>query len=106
MLKSKAEIMFTLHGKNYTAHDKFHVAFNFGNDLLFGARISGDTKKYFHNQTYLVDLEFFTVCSEAYKVLQPLLSTGMDLTMQAGRQLLGVATLLEYEFIESDQKPC
>ena len=99
MLKAKAEIVFTLSDKNYTARTDFRVPFNFGEDLLFSGNIISDHTEYVNNEKYLVDIEFFTIEGEAYEAVKHLLHTGITIAMQAGSRLLGKAKLLEFDYV-------
>ena len=99
MLRAKAEIVFTLDGKNYKARDDFRVPFNFGEGLIFSGNIIGQSEdNYICNNKYLVNIDFFTIEDEAYEAVAPLLKTNMTIPMQAGRQLLGKAKLLEFSY--------
>ena len=98
MLKAKAEIKFTLQGKNYAGGKHFRPVFRFSEGLLFsGTVISGDDE-YVHNKVYEVDIDFFTVKDEAYRALQRVLKPDMGLTIQAGSRIIGIATLLDYSY--------
>jgi len=98
MLRAKADIKFTVHEKNYTAIDDFRVAFSFGAGMIFSATIKSDEKEYLYGEEYCVDLEFFTVEDEAYEALKPVLQPNMNLAICAGRKIIGIAKLLEYEY--------
>ena len=100
MLKAKAEIMFTLEGKNYSGNLKLQPVFNFGKDLLFSGTIVSDHDEYRCKEKYAVDIEFFTIYGEAYEAVKPLLKPDMGLVMQAGRRVLGVSKLLDYVYEE------
>ena len=99
MLKAKAEIVFTLSDKNYTAREDFRVPFNFGEDLLFSGNIVSDHTEYVHNEKYLVNIEFFTIEGEAYDAVKHLLHVGSTIAMQTGSRLLGKAKLLELDYV-------
>jgi len=98
MLSAKAEIKFTLKGQNYEGGKHFRPVFRFAEGLLFSGTVISDHNEFIYNQPYIVDLEFFTVEDEAYSAIQPLLSTGMGLTIQAGSRIIGIATLLDYSY--------
>ena len=99
MLKAKAEIVFTLSDKNYTAREDFRVPFNFGEDLLFSGNIISAHDEYVFNEKYLVDIEFFTIEGEAYEAVKHLLQTGNTIAMQTGSRLLGKAKLLGFDYV-------
>ena len=98
MLKAKAEIVFTLEGRNYSGKNVLRPAFNFGEDLLFSGQIKGDTDKYLYNQEYDVDIDFFTIEGEAYEAVQPLLKVDMDLAIQEGSRIIGLAKLVDFAY--------
>ena len=99
MLKTKAEIRFTLEGRNYTGELKLRPVFNFGEELLFSGVIKSDNKMYFYNKPYTVDIDFFTIEDEAYAAVQPLLQNGMNLAIQEGsNKIIGIAKLLDFEY--------
>ena len=100
MLKTKAEIRFTLEGKNYSGELKLRPVFNFGKELLFSGAIESDDKMYFYNKPYTVDIIFFTVEDEAYAAVQPLLQNGMNLAIQEGsNKIIGIAKLINFEYV-------
>ena len=99
MLTVKAEIVFTLADKNYTARDDFRVPFNFGENMLFSGNIKSNHKEYINNEKYMVDIEFFTIEGEAYEAVKHLLKAGSTLAMQTGSRLLGKAKLLELNYV-------
>jgi hypothetical protein len=98
MLKGKAEIEFTLKNKDYAGHKHFRLGFHFDDGLIFSANIKSDVELYVSNEKYTVDLEFFTIETEAYEALKPILSPNMDLTICSGRKILGTAKLKEYSY--------
>jgi hypothetical protein len=98
MLKVKAEIEFTVQDKNYNTKYPLRIPFAFGEELLFSGEIISENKEYLFGQKYIVDVFFFTVEDEAYAAISPLLQPNMDLVMCAGRRIIGVAKLLEYEY--------
>jgi hypothetical protein len=98
MLKAKGEIMFTLAGGNYTAGDHFRVAFSFGDGLLYSGTIKSDNDEYNQGRTYSVDIEFFTVEDDAYKLLKPVLADEINTVMCAGSKILGVAKLTDFYY--------
>ena len=100
MLKAKGEITFTLDGKNYTA-DQLRPAFMFAEDLLFTGGIKSDADMYYQGETYVVNIEFYTVEDEAYSVLKPILRENMDLAICSGKRVLGKAKLREFEYISA-----
>ena len=99
MLKARAEIMFTLEGRNYAVENRvFQPPFNFGKDLLFTGTIKSGHKEYLYNHEYETDIEFFTIENEAYSAVQPLLRQGMDLAIQEGKRIIGIAKLLDFVY--------
>ena len=98
MLHAKAEIQFTLEGKNYVPDDQFRIAFNFGDGLIFSGTIRSNHTEYLQGEKYLTDVEFFTVEDEAYAALQPILRKGKTLSLCAGKRILGVAVLQDYDY--------
>jgi len=98
MLKAKAKIRFTVNGKDYIAHDRFDVAFRFGEGLLFSGRISGETDAYLNKRDYNVDVAFFTIDNdEAYSMVEHTLNDNARFPICAGRKIIGDA--LMYDFI-------
>jgi hypothetical protein len=81
MLRAKAEIQFTLEGKNYVPDNYFRIAFNFGEGMIFSGTIRSNHTEFIQGEKYLTDVEFFTVEDEAYVALQPLLSKGTTLSL-------------------------
>ena len=98
MLRAKAEIQFTLEGKNYVPDNQFRIAFNFGGGLIFSGTIRSDHTEYLQGEKYLTDVEFFTIEEEAYAALQPVLQKGKTLSLCAGRRILGIAVLQDYTY--------
>ena len=98
MLKAKGEIQFTIEGKNYQASNQFRIAFKFGDGSLFSGAIISKEKEYLQGQTYNVDIEFFTIDDEAYNAIKPTLGDELDSVMCAGRKILGVAKLRNFEY--------
>jgi len=98
MLKAKGKIVFTLDGKNYTA-DQLRPAFMFAEGLLFTGGIKSDDDMYYQGKTYDVDIEFFTVEDEAFKMLKPILKDYMDLAICSGSRILGKAKLHDFEYV-------
>ena len=100
MLRAKAEIRFTLEGKNYVPDDQFRIAFNFGDGLIFSGTIRSNHAEYLQGEKYLTNVEFFTVEDEAYTALEPILIKGKTVSLCAGKRILGVAVLQDfvYEF--------
>jgi len=98
MLRAKGEIMFTLAGSDYKASDHFRIAFSFGDGMLYSGTIKSDYREYNQGQTYLVDIEFFTVEDEAYELLKPVLADEVDTVMCAGSKILGVAKLTDFYY--------
>jgi hypothetical protein len=101
MLKAKAEIMFTLENKNYSGKLRLQPVFNFGEDLLFSGTIKSDNDMYFCKQKYIVDIEFFTIYGEAYEAVKKSLKPNMNLAIQAGRRILGIARVSDFVYEES-----
>ena len=99
MLKAKAEIQFTLHGRNYRGGKHFRPVFKFGDGLLFSGSIISENDEYIYNKPYTVDIEFFTIENEAYNALLPILQPGMGITIQEGSKITGIATLLDYTYV-------
>ena len=99
VLKAKTAIQFTLEGKNRAGGDRLCVAFNFGNNLLFTGRVGNDGDVFVFNNEYSVDVDFFTVDAEAFTLLQPVLTKGMDLAIHEGKRIIGIAKLLEFSYI-------
>ena len=97
MLTANAAIRFTLEGKSYSAKP-LRIAFNFGPGLLFTGEIVSDHVAYSYNETYGVNVDFFTVEKEAYAALQSVLMPVMGVTMQAGSRILGTAELSNFTF--------
>ena len=98
MLKAKAEILFTIDGRQF---DKkyFRPTFNFGNNLLFSGNLISNDDVYLQNHTYVVDIDFFTIKDEAYSAVSPVLKTGMDFAIQEGaNKIVGIAKLLDYKY--------
>ena len=58
MLRAKAEILFTLSDKNYTAREDFRVPFNFGEDLLFSGNIKSDHEEYLSQEDVIQALRY------------------------------------------------
>jgi len=98
MLRAKAEIQFTLEGKNYVPDNHFRIAFSFGEGMIFSGTIRSNHSEYLYGKKYLTDVEFFTVGDEAYSALKPLLSKGKTLSLCAGKRILGVAVLQDYSY--------
>ena len=73
MLRARAEIQFTLRGRNYRSGKHFRPVFKFGEGLLFSGTVVSDDNEYVNNRAYTVDIEFFTVEDEAFCALQPVL---------------------------------
>jgi len=99
MLSAKAEITFTLEGRNYSGmKHPLRPAFRFGEGLLFSGNIKSDATEYLYNNRYLVDIEFFTIEEEGYTAIEPYLNIGMDLIMQEGSQIIGLARINSYSY--------
>lgn len=98
MLRAKGEIVFTLAGSNYTASNHFRVAFSFGDGLLFSGTIKSDNSEYNEGQTYNVDVEFFTIEGEAFRLLEPVIKDDLETVMCAGSRILGMAKLTDFVF--------
>jgi len=98
MLKTKAEIMFTLEGRNYSGNINLRPVFSFGKGLLFSGAVTSEHDEYLHGQRYIVDINFFTVEDEAYEVIKPILKTDMGLTIQEGKRIIGLAKLLDFAY--------
>ena len=97
MLTANAAIKFTLEEKNYSVKP-LRVAFNFGSGLLFTGEIVSDHPIYSYNETYGVNVNFFTVEDDAYAALQTVLMPGIGVTMQAGSRILGTAELSNFVY--------
>ena len=100
MLKARAEIQFTLPDRTYHGSKHFRPVFRFGDGLLFSGTVLSDIVEYTPNKTYLVDIDFFTIEDEAYNALQPLLKSGMGLTIQEGARITGIAKLVDYSYAQ------
>ena len=99
MLRAKAEIMFTLQGRNYLGGKHFRPVFKFGDGLLFSGTVISDNDEYVHDKEYTVEIEFFTVEDEAYSALKSILRPGIGLTIQEGSRITGIATLLDFSYV-------
>ena len=98
MLKAKAEIQFTLENRNFN-NRYFRPIFNFGNGLMFTGFLKSDHNKYLYNQTYTVNIDFFTIKDEAYTAVKPLLKNGMDMAIQEGAsKIVGIAKVWDFEY--------
>ena len=95
MLTANAIIKFTLEDKNYSVKP-LRVAFNFGSGLLFTGEIISEHAEYLYNETYGVNVDFFTVEEEAYAALKSVLIPGIGVTLQAGSRILGTAELSNF----------
>ena len=102
MLSARAEIIFTIEGRNYSG-EKYPLrpAFRFGEGLLFSGNIKSSNPMYFHNKKYLVDIDFFTIEDEGYAVIEPYLNVGMDIVMQEGSRIIGLAKLNSFIYTGS-----
>jgi len=96
MLRANGEVTFTLEGNNYTASNHFRVAFSFGDGMLYSGTIKSNKEEYIQGQTYHVNIEFFTIEDEAYKILRPVLADEVDTVMCAGSKIIGVAKLTNF----------
>jgi len=99
MLNAKAEIKFTLEGRNYsgTKHP-LRPTFRFSEGLLFSGNIKSNNPEYLYNKKYIVDIEFFTIEDEGYTAIKPYLNEGVDLVMQEGSQIIGLARLNSFTY--------
>ena len=97
MLTANAVIRFTLENKNYSVKP-LRVAFNFGPGLLLTGEINSECAEYAYNETYGVNIDFFTVEDEAYTALKKVLKPEMGVTMQAGSRILGIAELSNFTY--------
>ena len=97
MLTANAIIKFTLEDKNYSVKP-LRVAFNFGSGLLFTGEIISEHAEYLYNETYGVNVDFFTVEEEAYTALKSVLISGIGVTLQAGSRILGTAELNNFVY--------
>jgi len=103
MLKIKAEIIFTIEGKNYkNEKHPLSPAFRFANGLSFSGDIISEHAEYICNKKYIVDVVFFTIDGEAYEAIKPLLKKEMNLTISTARRILGFSKVLDFNFIEDD----
>jgi len=99
MLKAKARIKFTVADKNYRAHDKFYVAFRFGEQLIFSGRIRSDVHEYVSGTEYNVDVDFFTIDNEeAYAMVKHTLSNNARFVMCAGSRIIGDAVITAFVY--------
>jgi hypothetical protein len=100
MLNAKAEITFTLEGRNYSSGKyPLRPTFRFGDGLLFSGNIKSDVTEYLYNNKYLVDIEFFTIEDDGYSAIKPYLNTGMDLVIQEGSKIIGLAILNSFVYM-------
>jgi len=100
MLNAKAEITFTLEGRKYSGVKyPLRPTFRFGEGLLFSGNIKSDNLEYLYNRKYLVDIEFFTIEDEGYTAIKPYLSEGVDVVMQEGSQIIGLAILNSFKYV-------
>ena len=97
MMTANATIKFTLENKSYSVKP-LRVTFNFGPGLLFTGEIISDHAVYSYNETYGVNVDFFTVEDDAYAALQAVLMPEMGIIMQAGSRILGTAELSNFEY--------
>ena len=101
MLRVKAEIIFTIEGKNYkNGKHPLSPAFRFADGLAFSGDIKSEYPEYVYNQKYIVDIEFFTINSEAYEAIKPLIKKGMNLTISTARSILGLSKVLDFDYVE------
>ena len=100
MLKAKAEIQFTLPDRIYHGSKHFRPVFRFGDGLLFSGTVVSEEIEFTPNKKYLVDIDFFTIKDEAYSTLQPLLKTGLGLTIQEGARITGIAKLVDFTYTQ------
>jgi hypothetical protein len=98
MLKAKAEITFTLEGRDYSGKIHLRPVFRFAEGLLFSGAITSGYDEYLHGKKYIVDINFFTIEHEAYEAVKPLLEPDMGLTIHEGKRIIGIAKLLDFEF--------
>jgi len=99
MLNAKAEITFTLEGRKYSgAKYPLRPSFRFSEGLLFSGSIKSNDEEYLYNKKYQVDIEFFTIEEEGYTAVKPYLSKGMDLVMQEGSQIIGLAKINSFSY--------
>jgi len=99
MLSAKAEITFTVKDRKYVA-DKYPLrpAFRFDEGLLFSGNIKSEETEYLYNKKYPVDIEFFTIEEEGYSLLKPYLHAGIDLIMQEGSRIIGLAQVSDFSY--------
>jgi hypothetical protein len=97
MLTANAAIKFTLENKSYSVKP-LRVAFNFGQGLLFTGEINSEHNEYEYNETYGVNIDFFTIEDDAYAALRPVLEPSMGVVMQAGSRILGTAELSNFVY--------
>ena len=100
MLKAKAEIQFTLPERKYHSSKHFRPVFRFGDGLLFSGTVLSEETEFLPNEKYLVDIDFFTIEDEAYNALQPLLKSGLGLTIQEGARITGIAKLVDFTYAQ------
>ena len=99
MLNAKAEITFTLEGRSFSGGKyPLRPTFRFGEGLLFSGNIKSRDVEYLCNRKYLVDIEFFTIEEEGYSAIKPYLNEGVDLVMQEGSQIIGLAKLNSFSY--------
>jgi len=99
MLNAKAEITFTLDGRSFSGNKyPLRPSFRFDKGLLFSGNIISDNLEYLINKKYMVDVEFFTIEDEGYSTIKPYLKDGLDLVMQEGSQIIGLAKLSNFTY--------
>ena len=99
MLKAKAEIQFTLEGRNFRGGNKgtFRPIFNFGKDYLFTGAVKSPNEIYLYNKIYEVDIDFFTITDEALDTVRPLLKKDMDMAVQeSSTKIIGIAKITDF----------
>ena len=98
MLKAKAEIQFTLEGREFV-NKYIRPIFNFGEGLLFSGNIKSNQKVFKPQQRYAVDIDFFSIEDEAYDAVKPLLKDEMDLAIQEGAyRVIGIANITNFVY--------
>ena len=95
MLKAKAEIKFTIKGRDFDPK-YIRPIFNLGDNILISGVLSSPDELYLNNQNYDVIIDFFTVTPEAYSEIHPCLKPNTTLAMQEdANRIIGIAKIYE-----------
>ena len=99
MLTINAEILFTMPNQSYSGKKyPLRPTFNFGEGFLFSGTIISDDDEYQYGQIYSVDVEFKTVEGDVFAGIHHLVKIGMELNIQTGSRVIGVAKLLNFKY--------